>query len=174
MTQDNIQVKTLETERTLLRAFTEEDTPALFAITSQKRVMRYVAHPHQSIQETAQYICSGFIPHYEKHGYGRLAAIDKETQSLIGFSGLKYLDDINEVDLAYVLHPDVWGKGLATEIANACLSFASKHIRIPRVISLTTPNNHASVRVLKKIGMHYERNRLYWGEEYQQFERSNK
>ena len=139
MTQDNIQVKTLETERTLLRAFTEEDTPALFAITSQKRVMRYVAHPHQSIQETAQ-----------------------------------YLDDINEVDLAYVLHPDVWGKGLATEIANACLSFASKHIRIPRVISLTTPNNHASVRVLKKIGMHYERNRLYWGEEYQQFERSNK
>lgn len=159
----------IETKRTLLRPFFESDAEDLFAITGRQDVMRYIAYPHQSIDEAINTINQVFATHYKKYGYGRLAVVDKQGQQLIGFSGLKYLEDIREVDLAYTLHPDFWGKGIATEVADACLSYATENLKIERVIGLTTPNNLASIRVLTKIGLLYEKNRLYWGEEYQQF-----
>jgi RimJ/RimL family protein N-acetyltransferase len=165
---------TIETQRTLLRAFREEDAPALFDITRQPIVMQYITHPHRSIEETLNYIRSNFIPHYQKYDYGRLAVIDKNTQTLIGYAGLKYLEDIKEIDLAYLLHPDFWGKGIATEVTKACLSYAKSQIKATRIISLATPNNRGSLNVLNKVGMHYERNRLYWGEEFQQWVWLNK
>ena len=158
----------IETERTLLRPFALNDAAALHEITKQPDIMRYVAHPHQSIKETEGYISHGFLPHYKEHGYGRLAVIDKASKQLIGFSGLKYLREINDVDLAYTLHSNFWGRGLATEIATACISYASKELHIKRVIGLSTPNNKHSINVLTKIGMRYEKNILFWGEEYQQ------
>ena len=161
-------VATLETQNTLLRPFKVDDAPALYEITRRTDVMRFVAHPHQNIQETENSIIKGFFPHYEKHHYGRLAVIDKTTNQLIGFSGLKCLEEIKEVDLAYTLHPDFWGRGLATEVAIACLVYASNELQLKRVIGLSTPNNTSSIRVLNKIGMRYEKNILFWGEEYQQ------
>ena len=73
-----------------------------------------------------------------------------------------------------MLHPDYWGKGLATEAAEACLNYAKDCLKAKRVIALATPNNRASLRVLNNIGMHYEKNRLYYGEEFQQLAWLNK
>ena len=159
----------IETERTLLRPFTLTDVVDLHEITKQQKVMRYVAHPHQSLKETEDTIHHGFLPHYQQYGYGRLAIINKTDNRLIGFSGLKYLEDIKEVDLAYTLHPEFWRRGLATEVAKACLVFASKSLNMSRVIGLSTPTNKSSIHVMTKIGMHYEKNILFWGEEYQQY-----
>ena len=167
-------IKTLETPRTLLRAFTVQDAQALFTLVSRPDVMRYITYPHQSVSQTIEDIRSGFIPHYHKYGYGRLAVIDKSTDCLIGYSGLKYLEDIKEIDLAYLLHPDHWGKGLGTEVAQASLDFGKYHLKALRIIGLATPNNEASIRILNKVGMYHEKNRLYWGEEFQQWVWLNK
>ena len=168
------EIATLETERTWLRPFAIEDADSLYAIVKRPDVMRYVAHPHRTLEETQNTITQGFLPHYVQHSYGRLAVIDKATNKLIGYSGLKRLPEINEVDLAYLLHPDYWGRGLATEVVQACLNHAYQELHIKRVIGLATPNNKASIHILNKLGMQYEKNILFWGEEYQQHAWVNK
>ena len=90
---------------------------------------------------------------YQKHGYGRWACIDKASGQLIGFSGLKYLDDLQEVDLGYRFLPAYWGRGLATESGRAVLEYGFATLRLEQIIGLVAPENVASVRVLEKLGL---------------------
>lgn len=56
-------------------------------------------------------------------------------------------------ELGYLLHPDYWGKGIATEAAQLLLRFAFDTLRLHRVEAVTRPDNIASRRVLEKLGM---------------------
>ena len=64
-------------------------------------------------------LCKHPIADYRKHGFGRWGVVLKATGRLIGFAGLKYLDELREVDVGYRLLPEYWGMGLATEAAQA-------------------------------------------------------
>ena len=77
----------------------------------------------------------------------------KETQQVIGFCGLKYLTDLNEVDVGYRFLPEFWGKGLATEACAASIEFGFDTLGLEKIIGLVLPPNTASIRVLEKVGM---------------------
>ncbi len=70
------------------------------------------------------------------------------TGENIGFAGLKYLEDLDEVDVAYRLLPKYWGKGLATEVALASVRHGFTNLGLKQIIGLAMPENIASVRVL--------------------------
>lgn len=90
---------------------------------------------------------------YRKHGYGRLATVDKATQRVIGFCGLKYLDDLKVPDIGYRFLPEYWGRGLATEAALATMQYGREQLGLDNVIGMALPENLASRRVLQKIGL---------------------
>jgi [ribosomal protein S5]-alanine N-acetyltransferase len=58
-----------------------------------------------------------------------------------------------EVEVVYELVRDHWGRGIATEVAGACLAVAFEQLRLTRVVALSYPENRPSVRVMEKIGM---------------------
>lgn len=89
-------------------------------------------------------------------GYGRMACIEKETRRLIGFSGLKYLDDRDETDVGYRFLPECWGKGYAIESAAAIMRQQAAQFGLSRIIGLVEPENRGSVRVLQKLGLKFE------------------
>lgn len=141
-----------ETRRLTLRAFTVDDAEAFFAINSNAEVMRYTHEPLLESVEQARAAIESY-PDFETVGYGRWACVLKETQSIIGFCGLKYLSDLDAVDVGYRLLPEYWGQGLATEACKASLEFGFQTLELSEIIGLVLEQNVASARVLEKSGM---------------------
>jgi RimJ/RimL family protein N-acetyltransferase len=113
----------LETGRLRLHEFVPDDADAFFALNSDLEVMRYTgAACFTSIEQARVSLCKRPIADYRKHGFGRWAVVLKSHSKLIGFAGLKHLDDLNEVDLGYRLMVAYWGQGLASEASRACVT----------------------------------------------------
>ena len=146
----------LETPRLLLREFDEDDAPALYRLGSDPDVTRYTGDEGLTGVEHAREVLRAHpIADYQKHGFGRWACVDKAGGEVIGFAGLKHLDDLGEVDIGYRLLPAFWGRGLATEACRPILEYGFQRLRLPRIIGLVDPRNTASVRLLEKLGLRY-------------------
>ena len=145
----------IHTERLLLRPFTLDDAAMYWPLVSLPEVLRYTGEqPIESIDEVRELLRARPLRDYSLHGYGRLACVEKSTGRLIGFSGLKYLADLQQVDIGYRFLPDCWGKGYASESAGAAMRHGRDVLGLDRIIGMVMPGNHASARVLTKLGMH--------------------
>ena len=141
-----------ETARLIHRAFRPEDAPAVLALNSDPEVMRYTAEPLLTSEAEALERIVNY-PDWDTVGYGRWACVLKDTDEVIGFCGLKYLDDLDLVDVGYRLRREFWGRGLATEAARASVAFGFDTIGLERIEGHALPENTASHRVLEKCGL---------------------
>jgi RimJ/RimL family protein N-acetyltransferase len=148
----------MQTENLYLRRFTLDDAEEYWPLVSMPEVIRYTGDRAQaSIDDVRTILASKPLRDYATHGYGRMACIEKSSGRLVGFSGLKFLEELNEVDIGYRFLPDCWGKGYATESARALMQNGAIEHGIDRVIGLVQPANVASARVLGKLGLVFER-----------------
>ena len=160
----------LETDRLLLRQYVEEDAEAFFELNSDPKVLRFVPDKQLlNVEQARQILIDHPIADYRKHGFGRGACILKSTGQQIGFAGLKYLEELDEVDVAYRLLPAFWGQGLATEAALASVRYGFSKLGLKRIIGLTMPENVASIRVLEKAGLHYTEEVSFWGHRFSKY-----
>ena len=148
----------IETERLLIRPFTIHDIESAYEMNLDQEVSKYTGDGGVvSKTEMERRIKEDVIGDYEKYGFGRLAVVLKEENKFIGFAGLKYLDDLKEVDLGYRFMSKYWGKGFATESAKACIELGFKTLDLNKLIAMVLPENLASIRVLEKLKFSYER-----------------
>jgi RimJ/RimL family protein N-acetyltransferase len=144
----------VETARLLLREFCEEDAEAFYELHRDPAVTRFTGDgPITDVAHARTILCAFPIADYRKYGFGRWACVLKASGQVIGFAGLKYLDDLEEVDVGYRLRPEHWGVGLATEATRAVLRYGFEQLRLAQIIGLVDPANLASVRVLEKAGL---------------------
>ena len=160
----------LETDRLLLREYVEEDAEAFFNLNSDPEVLRFVPDKQLlNVEQARQILIEHPIADYRKHGFGRGACILKSTGEQIGFAGLKYLEELDEVDVAYRLMPTHWGQGLATEAALASVRYGFADLGLKQIIGLVMPENIASVRVLEKAGLRYAETVTFWGHQFSKY-----
>ena len=146
----------LETPRLILRAFTLDDVDAMYQLMTVPEVIRYVGNkPAQSKQDVLDYMHQHPLRDYQVYGYGRFACIWKETGQVIGFSGIKYLEEISETELGYRFLPEFWRKGLATEAGFAVMEFA-KNLGLTRLVAVIHPQNEGSKQVALRLGFALE------------------
>jgi RimJ/RimL family protein N-acetyltransferase len=150
----------IETERLLLRMFRPDDLDDLAALFSDPDVVRYVGDGKPVSREEADRALQSIIKHWQTHGFGRWAVVDKQTQEFIGFGGLRSLFGTPEV--VYHFAKAHWGKGFATELARAALRFGFEGRGFDRIVAITRPPNTASIHVMEKLGMHFEMNTSYY------------
>ncbi len=150
----------IETERLLLRMFCPEDLDELALLFSDPDVMRYVGDGQPVNREEADKALQSMIKHWQTHGFGRWAAVDKQTQEFVGFGGLRSLFGTPEV--VYHLAPRHWGKGFATELGRASLRFGFEDRHFERIVAIAKPLNAASIHVMAKLGLHYEMHTSYY------------
>lgn len=155
----------LETERLLLREFVLDDVENFFRMVSDPDVTRHTGDGAKTIEEARKGLEERVFQDYQKHGYGRWAAVFKPAGVVIGFAGLKYLDDVGEVDLGYRFFKENWGKGLATEAARAVVAYGFDTLYLQRIIGIADIENLASIRVLEKAGFTFEKFTTYRGHE---------
>jgi ribosomal-protein-alanine N-acetyltransferase len=141
-----------ETARLLHRAMTADDAEAFLALNSDPDVMRYTGEPLLTSLDAAREALANY-PDFDTVGYGRWACVLKETGQVIGFCGLKWLDDVGEVDVGYRLMPEFWGRGLASEACAASVAFGFDVIGLESIVGFVLPDNAASIRVLEKCGL---------------------
>lgn len=143
-----------ETPRLILREFTEADVAAYFEMGNDPRVTRFTGDPaYQNLEQALESLRARPLADYRKHGYGRWAVVLKSSGDVIGLCGLKFLDELQAVDLGYRLLPPYWGQGLATEAARPTLRYGFETLRLDEILGLVDPNNVPSVRILQKLGM---------------------
>ena len=149
----------VETARLQLRLFAPADLDNLAALLSDGNVMRYVGDGKPASREEAAEALKSIMRHWEKHGFGRWAVIDKETRAFIGFGGLRSL--LGNPEVVYHFAKSHWGRGLATELARASLRYGFEEHHFDRILAVAKPENAASIRVMERVGMRYERHTNY-------------
>jgi len=148
----------IETERLLIRPFKLEDIEPAYVMDADPEVTRYTGDGGVvSKKEIERRIVENVFGDYEKYGFGRLAVELKSENKFIGFTGLKYLEDMDEVNLGYRFMKKYWGKGIATESAKACLNLAFETLELSKVIAMVLPENIGSIRVLEKLNFEYKK-----------------
>ena len=150
----------IETSRLTLRMFTPDDLDELYSLFSDPLVVRYVGTGETASKAETETALNGIMNHWERHGFGRWAILDKRSQRFIGYGGLRLLIDTPEV--VYHLATASWGKGLATEIATASLRYGFEEKSFERIVAIAKPENLASIRVMQKAGLTYEKHTSYY------------
>jgi RimJ/RimL family protein N-acetyltransferase len=160
----------IETERLLLRAWSEADVEAYARMLADREVMRYMGF---GLRASAKHVAAAVVPalarlyarravgfytaHWDTHGLGHWAAEEKTSGRMIGRIGLfRHLDwtaDRSNVEVGWFLARSAWGRGYATEGGMASLAFAFEQLGVERVISITRPDNVRSERVMQRLGM---------------------
>ena len=144
-----------ETERLILRRFTEADTKLLLYLNTDPEVLKYLHEiPLKDEAHSLQILKTVILPQYEKN-LGRWAIHLKENNEFIGWCGLKYRPELDEIDLGYRLIKAAWGKGYATEAASHTLKYGLEILGLKTITGRAHIENTASIKVLEKIGMDY-------------------
>lgn len=124
------------------------------------RVAETLWSPHET--RTREEVRAGLqrkIDHWNQHGFGQWLFRDRATGAMVGRGGPQHTmaSGRDEIELGWVIVPERWGQGLATELACASLEVAFGPLALREVIAYTQPNNLASRRVMEKSGFSYDR-----------------
>lgn len=142
----------LETKRLLLRPLTLLDAEAMFEMDSNPNVHKYLGNnPLESIDQVHHYLNS-IINQYKENSIGRFAVVLKETNEVIGWSGLKFITEeennhINFYDLGYRLKEEYWGNGYAYESAQAWLDYAFNQMDVSALYASAHIDNIGSNKI---------------------------
>jgi RimJ/RimL family protein N-acetyltransferase len=145
----------IETERLLLREWTNSDLDTFSRINQDSKVLEFLPAP-LSVEETAAWI-DRIKKHFSLHGFGLWAAELKSTGEFVGYVGLSVpafdAPFTPCVEIGWRLASKYWGKGYATEAAKEVLKVGFGKFSLEEILSFTVPANKRSIRVMEKIGM---------------------
>lgn len=143
----------LETERLLLRKFTEKDLGALFAIYSDKEVNTYLPwFPLRSMEEATAFFEEKYKKAYAQPWGYRYAVCLKSDNVPIGYVHVSTEDNH---DLGYGLRKEFWRQGVIREGARAVVEQVKKD-GMPYVTATHDVNNPRSGKVMQALGMRYQ------------------
>jgi RimJ/RimL family protein N-acetyltransferase len=144
----------VKTARLDFRRWRESDLDAAREIYADPEVMRFIPVGPMNDEQILR-MMARMNAEIDERGYGLWAVIDSGTGELLGESGLHYLPETDEIEIAWLFRVRAWGRGFASEAARAVLDAAWAQHGLRRVICLIDEHNHRSVRVAEKLGMRY-------------------
>jgi len=146
----------LETERLIIRPWTDADRPLFRAMMEDAEVTRYLrgGAPYTDAEENEWFsrqarqlaefdVCMG-------------AVIEKRSGQLIGLSGMQPLGTTGDLEIGWIFKRDTWGHGYATEAGGAAMRHVLETLARPRIVAIIAPDNEPSKRVAARLGMQYE------------------
>lgn len=148
----------IETERLLIRDFTEADFDAVYAYGSDPEVVRYMVFPLSTPESTYEHLarCMAQVHQQPRTSYDLGVAL-KATNQVIGGISLGVVDrERGEGAFSYLFNRAVWGQGYATEALRAMVRFGFAQLALTRLADSCDVRNIASARVMEKCGFRCE------------------
>ena len=150
-------IPTLETERFILRKITLDDTDDMFEYAKNSAVTKYLTwSPHPDKAYTFEYI-SYLQNRYKTGDFFDFAIVYKNSGKMIGTCGFtRFFFPHNGAEIGYVLNPDYFGNGIATEVVGRIIKYGFENLALERIEGKFMIENEASRRVMEKNGMIFE------------------
>jgi RimJ/RimL family protein N-acetyltransferase len=146
-----------ETERLLVRHFTHDDLDVFADLCADPEVMRSMGDGTTLPRETVAHWIDVCQTKYATRGYGTSAVIEKASGDFIGYCGVVRAPDLDFDEVIYAFVPSAWGKGYATEVAEAMIKYVFGVSALDTIYATIAPENKPSQNVADKLGMHFER-----------------
>jgi RimJ/RimL family protein N-acetyltransferase len=149
----------LETDRLILREFNTSDASFILTLLNEPSFLQYIGDKKvRNLEDASQYILNGPVAMYERHGFALYQVELKDTHTPIGMCGLLKREELPQPDIGFAFLPDFWNRGFAFEAANAVLNDARERLKLNRILAVVNPDNDASIKLLEKLGLKFERN----------------
>lgn len=156
----------LETERLVLRRITLGDTGLMLAIWNDPAFIHHVGDRGiRTIEDAQDALNKGAFKLYEEHGYGPYCMSLKRDGTQIGICGLFRRDNLDDPDIGFAVLPGYRGKGFVAEAAHAVVTHARDDLGIMTLTAIVSPNNTASIGLIEKLGLKFERGITMPGED---------
>jgi RimJ/RimL family protein N-acetyltransferase len=158
-----METPTIITSRLCLRSFTSHDAGPLHWILGDRDVLRYFPNSAPPSLDRVERMIAHQLGHWQEHGYGWWAVELSATGKFIGWCGLQFLPETKETEVGYLLGKPFWGRGLATEGAQASMLYGFEDLGLETIVAIVHPENLASQRVIEKLGMSFTGQAHYFG-----------
>ena len=151
-------VKILETERLLLRRLTARDAAFMLELLNEPAFLENIGdRGARTLADARRYIARGPVASYRKFGFGLYLVELKDSGAPIGICGLLKRESLGDVDIGFAFLRRYWSQGYARESAAAVMHYGWTTLRLPRIVAITKPTNQASIALLEKLGLRFEK-----------------
>jgi RimJ/RimL family protein N-acetyltransferase len=148
----------LETDRLILSQLTLDDAAFIVELLNDKDFLYYIGDRGvRTLEDAHNYIINGPINSYQQHGHGLYLTQLKDGGVPIGICGLLKRDGLDDVDLGFAMLPQFRRKGYTFEAASAVLDYGKSVLGFKQIVAITQSENVASIRILEKLGMTFEK-----------------
>jgi RimJ/RimL family protein N-acetyltransferase len=148
-------IASLETERLILREWREADREPFARMNADPLVMEF--YPECLSRAESDQVADRIHKHFRDRGLGLFAAELRRDATFIGFIGLSVPRFVTHftpcVEIGWRLAAPYWGRGLATEGAQAAIRYGFETLALDEIVAFTIPANLRSRRVMEKLGM---------------------
>ena len=147
-----------ESARLTFRRLEPGDSGFLIRLLNEPSFIEHIGDRGvRTADDARRYLREGPFAMYEKYGFGLWRVARRTDDEPIGMCGLLKREALPDFDLGYAYLPGYWRQGYAFEAAQATLRDAARRFGLRRVIGVVSPGNTASIRLLEKLGMRFER-----------------
>jgi RimJ/RimL family protein N-acetyltransferase len=151
-------VNILETERLMLRRLAAGDAAFILELLNEPAFLENIGdRGARTLADARRYIARGPVASYRKFGFGLYLVELKESGAPIGICGLLKRDWLKDVDIGFAFLQKFWWQGYARESAAAVMHYGWTTLRLKRIVAITKPTNQASITLLEKLGLRFEK-----------------
>lgn len=150
-----------QTERLCLQRWSHDAHGDGFAaMNAQPEVLRYLGGGSGMTRAESDEASARIAAHWDAHGFGLWAAVERETGEMLGFVGLCHPvwwpAMVERVEVGWRLRKESWGTGYATEGAQAALRAGFETLGLDEIVSFVDPGNQRSLAVARRLRMTVE------------------
>ncbi|MEM1310001.1 MAG: GNAT family N-acetyltransferase [Cyanobacteria bacterium P01_H01_bin.153] len=143
-----------------LRSATPQDEKEIYRLLCLPEVFEYLADGKEPSPSVASAWVKSTAADFANYGGGLWVLTDKSDLCMGGLVRLAG-DDNGELELIYLLHPSLWGLGLATRMSHTVMKQAFAMGMVSTIWAGADAPNQASLAVMKRLGMQFRREVQY-------------
>jgi RimJ/RimL family protein N-acetyltransferase len=141
-----------------LRELELQDDEFILRLLNEAAFLRFIGDKGvRTLSDARDYIMQGPMESYRRFGFGLYLASLIDGGIPIGICGLVKRDTLPDIDIGFAFLSQYWSHGYASESAAAVLAYGEQELKLRRIVAITAPDNHASIAVLERIGLKFER-----------------
>ena len=147
----------LQTERLRLRHMAPSDAAFMLGLLNDPAWHRFIGDRGiRTVEGARDYIIKGPMDMVARLGFGFYIVERAQDDCPLGVCGLAKRDFLDDVDIGYAFLPRHGGQGYALEAAQGVMAHAAQ-LGLKRIVATVRPDNRASIRLLEKLGLRFER-----------------
>jgi RimJ/RimL family protein N-acetyltransferase len=148
----------IETPRLSLRELSTADDEFIVMLMNEPAYIQHIGDRGiRTLEKARSYILEKYTASYAKFGYGLYLVELKGQRIPVGICGFVRRDMLEHPDIGFALLREYWSQGFAYEAASAMLDYGRRTLGLKVVLALTSPGNQASIRLLERLGLRYQK-----------------